>query len=457
MRRNFYWLPLLVLAISLACRLTVPGTPVTPAPTNTPTHAILDPTPAILADTFFSGRAYVDLNGNQRLDADDPPLAGARFDVMGWGSFTDQTGYAWALIPGGWDQPVNAQMAPPQGSGYALIGPAEVILQAGVQTSADFLFTPPPVPSAPPPVPSATPPPPSVTPAQPDPSPTPVTAASTQSPIAPAIRQPGSVRRDLTYCTSEDGTKLKMDLYLPQTPDGASPVVVYVHGGGWMSGSKNDEIAHTFFGELTHRGYLVASLNYRLAPKYKFPAQIEDVKCAIRHLRANAAEHNLDPDRIGAMGGSAGGHLVSLLGATEASVGWDNGMYAEQSSRIQAVIDMYGPMDIAALFENSSQSIIEQVFGASSNTDPLLESYSPLAYITPDDPPFMILQGDLDGVVPAEQSILLRDHLEASGVPVEYVLVKNAGHGLRPKGGEMQPSIEQVVQIVADFFDQSLR
>ena len=212
-----------------------------------------------------------------------------------------------------------------------------------------------------------------------------------------------------------------------------------------------------FFGELTQRGYLVASLNYRLAPKYKFPAQIEDVKCAIRHLRANAAEYNLDPDRIGAMGGSAGGHLVSLLGVTDASLGWDTGMYPEQSSRIQAVVDMFGPMDIIALFKNSSIAVGEQVFGVPSNSDPILEKYSPLPYITPDDPPFLILQGDLDSVVPVEQSLLLRDRLEATGVPVEFVLVKNAGHSWRPRGGEMQPGLEELIRIVADFFDQNLR
>jgi acetyl esterase/lipase len=446
LKHHFYWLILLLITLLPACNLSAPGVP---APIDTPT-------PVVLADTFFSGRAYIDLNGNQLLDAGDSPLIGARFDVMGWGSFTDETGYAWALIPGGWDEPVTARMVPPEGSGYTPVGPAEVILQSGTQTSADFLFAQPAVASATPPPPSATPPLPSATPAQPEPSSTPATAAPTIPAVAPPIRQPGAVRRDLTYCTSQDGANLKMDLYLPQESNGPAPVVVYVHGGGWMSGSKNDEIARTFFGELTHRGYLVAALNYRLAPKYKFPAQIEDVKCAIRHLRANVAEYNLDPEQIGAMGGSAGGHLVSLLGVTDASVGWDHGIYAEQSSRIQAVIDMYGPMDIAALFKNSPQPIGEQVFGVSSNTDPLLESYSPLAYISPDDPPFMILQGDLDGVVPVEQSILLRDRLEAAGVPVQYVLVKNGGHGLRPKGGEMQPSIEQLVQIVADFFDQNL-
>jgi acetyl esterase/lipase len=408
-------------------------------------------TPVVLADTFFSGRAYVDLNGNRRLDSDDPPLAGAHFSVMGFGSLTDETGYAWALIPGGWDKPAAAKMSPAEGSGYTLIGPDEVTLQSGAQTSADFLFTPPPTPS-----PTRTPLTPNPTPTQPGPA-TSTSVAPTLPTKTPVISQPGAVRRNITYCTAPDGTKLLMDVYPPQTSAGPAPVVVYVHGGGWESGSKDDEITKTFFGELTQRGYLAVSLQYRFAPKYKFPAQIEDVKCAIRHLRANAAEYNLDPDHIGAFGGSAGGHLVALLGVTDPSLGWDSGMYPDQSSRIQAVIDMYGPMDIIALFKNSSLAVGEQVFGVPNNTDPLLEKYSPLAYITPDDPPFLIMQGDSDGVVPVAQSLLLRDKLEATGVPVEFVLVKNAGHGWHPKGGEMQPALDGLVRIVADFFDQTLR
>lgn len=444
MKQYLCGLLLLFLVTSLACGPSAPQTQ--------PAVPDESPTPVVLADTFFSGRAYVDQNGNRLLDADDPPLPGARFSVMGFGSLTDKEGYAWAMIPGGWDQPVSAQMTPPQGSQYTLIGPDEAILQAGKMNSADFLFAPPLAPSA--------------TPGQPTPAlasstPTPLVSPSASAPLAggptSTVRPPSAHQADVTYCTTEGGTRLKMDLYPPKNAQGPAPVVVYVHGGGWMSGNKNDDIARTFFGELTHRGYLVASLNYRLAPKYTFPAQIQDVKCAIRHLRANAASYNLDPERIGAMGGSAGGHLVSLLGTSDASVGWDTGEYAEQSSRIQAVIHMYGPSDLLAMFKNWQQPVGEQVFGVSSNSDPRMAVYSPLTYITPDDPPFLILQGDLDGVVPIEQAQILFDHLQSAGVPVQLILVKNAGHGLRPKGGDMQPSLPELVNLVADFFDLNLR
>ena len=226
---------------------------------STPQAQALTPsetaTPAVLADTFFSGRAYVDLNGNRLLDSDDPPLAGARFSVMGFGSLTDETGYAWAMIPGGWDKPAAAKMDPPEGSGYTLIEPDEVTLQSGAQTSAEFLFEPPSDPTATLSQPSSTSLPPSLTPARPKPATATATALPSRPPTTPVIPEPGAVRRNLTYCTAPDGTKQVMDVYLPNASSGPAPVVVYVHGGGWMSGSKNDEIAKTFFGELTQRGF----------------------------------------------------------------------------------------------------------------------------------------------------------------------------------------------------------
>ena len=111
---------------------------------------------------------------------------------------------------------------------------------------------------------------------------------------------------DVTYCTAEDGTDLKMDLYFPIKPAGPAPVVMFVHGGGWVSGTKADIPGLSYFLQLARRGYLIASIDYRLAPKYKFPANIEDVKCAVRSLRAHAKQWNLDPKRIGAWGDSAG-------------------------------------------------------------------------------------------------------------------------------------------------------
>lgn len=220
-----------------------------------------------------------------------------------------------------------------------------------------------------------------------------------------------------------------MDLYFPQrvvtTP---WPVAVYIHGGGWRGGDKSRGSGFAEVPALREAGFLVVSLNYRLAPAYTFPAMIEDVKCAIRSLRAHADAYHLDPERIGVWGTSAGGHLAALLGTADASVGWDGGPYAGVSSRVQAVVVMFGPADLPALArqaveagrEDGLQHLLE-VFDATAPDDPALAAASPVTYASPDDPPFLIFQGDRDEVVPPEQADLLAEALQAAGVPVERV------------------------------------
>ena len=274
---------------------------------------------------------------------------------------------------------------------------------------------------------------------------------------ASTLAQAGGVKRDVTYCTA-NGVALKMDIYPPTAGQGKpAPVVLYVHGGSWISGDKWE--IGLVSGELNAKGYLVASVNYRLAPQYKWPAQIEDVKCAVRYLRANAAAYNLDANRIAAWGSSAGGHLVSLLGLTDKSAGFEgNGGYAEQPSNVQAVIDMFGPTDLTAF--NPDQYAIgvgESVFGVKPGdpTDVLVKA-SPVTYVTASAPPFLILQGDKDRVVPASQSQKLYDKLIAAGTPATLVMVKNADHGFTPTGGPISPTLTEIRTIIEGFLDRNI-
>ncbi len=263
--------------------------------------------------------------------------------------------------------------------------------------------------------------------------------------------------RDVIYGKAGD-VGLKMDLYFPKKTDGKLPVTVYVHGGGWQSGDKASGVGVMAIGELVQRGYLVASVNYRLAPAYKFPAQIEDVKCAIRFLRAHASDYHLDSQRIGVWGGSAGGHLVALLGTSdekaslEGTGGWPN-----QSSRVQAVVDMFGPSDLTVESGGGHTRISEAVFGATSSKDEVLKRASPITYVTNDDPPFLILHGDQDRLVPLSQSEKLHQLLKAAGVSSKLVVVKNAGHSFMPAGGTPQPNRIELTHIIADFFDEKLK
>lgn len=372
---------------------------------------------APIVDTAFSAYAFVDANGNGRLDDADLPLEGAAFTAQSFGAKTNADGFAMILIPSQWDQPLTARMTPPESSQYVPIGPQEVTLQNGVRNSATFLFAPP------------------------------AGASPTNTPV----------QIDLVYCTTSDGVALTMDLYRPKQASEQAPLVVYIHGGGWTRGDKSDGIGLSFKEELTRRGYFLASINYRLAPKYTFPAPIEDVKCAIRHLRANAQKYGFDPQRIGVIGGSAGGHLAALLGAADTQAGWDTGEYLDQSSRVQAVVDLYGPADLRAMLAQSTRSYALQVFGASSNQDPLLDVYSPTTYISPDDPPFLIMHGDRDEVVPLAQSEILYERLKESAIPVELVVVKNAGHSFQSADGQIDPNFPALFQMVGDFFDRYLK
>jgi len=291
-------------------------------------------------------------------------------------------------------------------------------------------------------------------------------ACTLPRPLAPAIPGPkqgpspeklGTMERDVNYGIADD-TALKMDIYYPLSATGPVPAVLHVHGGGWTKGDKALTAGALQVPELLKRGYLVASINYRLAPQHKFPAQIQDVKCAVRYLRVYAADYGIDPDRIGAFGGSAGGHLVSLLGVTDKSAGFDNsGGWYDQSSRVQAVVDQFGPSDLTIVFEGAMPPLLTQVFGTTDRHSDIVVRASPVAYISPDDPPFLIMHGDRDKLVPASQSQILYDRLKAAGVPATLVIVKNAGHGFLPAGGLPNPNPTQLIDMLADFFDQHLK
>lgn len=283
---------------------------------------------------------------------------------------------------------------------------------------------------------------------------------STQSPptSAPVIatqplvpETPTTVRtdqRNVRYCIL-GGIGLKMDVYYPKDLTGASPLTIFIHGGGWSQGDKS-ELQGSLIQSLLDAGFIVASLNYRLAPDYQFPAMIEDVKCAIRSFRANAEQYGIDPDRIGAWGPSAGGHLVSLLGVTDPGAGFERGEYLEQSSRVQAVVDLYGPADLTVDFSHTFTGLKAKVFG-----DFDLTKASPVTYITPDDPPFLILQGDQDRVVPLSQSQLLYEAMIAAGMQAELVIVKGGDHGFSDPN--TTPNREEIIAMIVTFFGERLK
>lgn len=245
---------------------------------------------------------------------------------------------------------------------------------------------------------------------------------------------PASVKRiaNLEYSRPATGALL-LDLYLPKTPPTPArplPVVLWIHGGGWKSGSK-ENCPLTW---LVAEGYAVVSLGYRLSWAARWPAQIEDARAAIRWLRTNAARYGLDPTRIAVSGGSSGGNLASIVGTAPAAIG------ESISSRVGAVIDFYGTSDILTLPVNLPDPGKTDANLAASNGAKLLggivrdrpdlaRSASPLHNITPDDPPFLILHGDKDDQVPLGQSERLHARLREVGIPSEFHVLPGAGHG----------------------------
>jgi acetyl esterase/lipase len=287
--------------------------------------------------------------------------------------------------------------------------------------------------------------------------------ALTQPQTRPATAPvPSGVRvdRDLTYGRAH-GKDLLLDLYRPDKQEGKLPVIVWIHGGAFRMGSKDDgQMGNVSW--LSTRGYAVASINYRLSYEAIFPAQIQDCKAAVRWLRANADFYALDPAHIGAWGASAGGHLAAMLGTSGGvqALEGDSGNLKE-SSRVQAVVDFFGPtdflkMDAAALPggqkhdpADSPESLL--VGGPIQDNKDKVARANPITYVTRDSPPFLILHGDQDPLVPLNQSELLYDALKKAGVNVTFHKIVGAGHG-GPQFGT--PVVRAMVQT---FFDQNLK
>jgi len=271
-------------------------------------------------------------------------------------------------------------------------------------------------------------------------------------PRGPRIPEGTQVLRNLEYARA-DAKPLLLDLYLPAEAKRPLPLILWVHGGAWRAGSKDPCPAVG----MVERGYAVASVGYRLSQEALFPAQIHDCKAAVRWLRAHAEKYHLDPKRFGAWGSSAGGHLVALLGTSGGVADLDGNLgNPDQSSRVQAVCDWFGPTDFCRMSEGESamdhdaaNAPESQLIGGpvQQNKDKAARA-NPITYVTKDDPPFLIMHGDRDRTVPPNQSQLLHAALQTAGVETTLYMVAGAGHG--GFGADAQ-------QMVYDFFDKHLK
>lgn len=212
---------------------------------------------------------------------------------------------------------------------------------------------------------------------------------------------------------------LLLNLYTPEKLDKPAPGLIFIHGGGWKAGDRSDYMYYTV--RYAKRGYVAATISYRFTNEAPFPACVQDAKCAVRWMRANAAKYNVNPDKIAVIGGSAGGHLSMMVGySSDVPELEGDGGNPGVSSRVQAVVDLYGPCD---LFMEGARNVdvVKMFIGKPyDEASKLYEQASPITHITKDDPPTLVLQGTIDSTVPMAQSDELVAKLKEAGVPCEY-------------------------------------
>ncbi len=271
-------------------------------------------------------------------------------------------------------------------------------------------------------------------------------------------RQPPTVPDNVTFETgieyaNPDGQHLQLNLARPKTGDGPFPAVVCIHGGGFRAGKRESYDALTV--KLAQRGYVAATVSYRLAPKYQFPAAIHDAKAAVRWVRANAAKYKIDPDRIGVTGGSAGGHLAQFLGVTGDVKEFEgDGGNAGVSSKVKCVVNVYGPSDFTKSYGKSvdAAQVLPLFLGGNLETArPVHIRSSPLNWVTPNAAPTLCIHGTEDQYVAHEQAVWMIDRLKASGVEAELLTLQGAGHGFKGK------DVETAESAMFAFFDRHLK
>lgn len=277
-----------------------------------------------------------------------------------------------------------------------------------------------------------------------------VGAASSEA--APTVPDTVVWEEGIEY-SAPGGESLKLNLARPKSGAGPFPAVICIHGGGFRAGSRDgyDQLCV----RLAERGYVAATISYRLAPQHRFPAAVHDTKAAVRWLRAHAARLHVDPARIGVTGGSAGGHLAQFLGVTAHVPRFEGeGGNAGESSAVACVVNVYGPSDFTKSYGKSvdAHEVLPLWFGGNLDTHRAIHIQgSPLFWVTPDAAPTLCIHGTEDAYVAHEQAEWLVERLKGATVEAELLTLPGAGHGF--KGADA----EKADAALFDFFDRQLK
>jgi acetyl esterase/lipase len=266
-------------------------------------------------------------------------------------------------------------------------------------------------------------------------------------------QEPAKAKQEKDVVYAKVGTaELKLDIEEPAPATSPRPAVVVIHGGAWRQGSKAD--VRSILPQFVRRGYVAVAPQYRLCPKDAFPAQVHDVKAAVRWIKSNSRKYQIDPDRIGAIGFSAGGHLALMLGLT----GPDDGLEGDVSagapdSRVKAVVNFFGPTDLAAKdIPDICKPWVKDFLGGSPQEKPeAAAKASPVTFVSKDDAPALTFQGTKDPLVPFNQAIKLAEAMTAAGVPGRVELMIGAQHGWSG------PELDRTISDTFRFFDAHLK
>ncbi len=262
-----------------------------------------------------------------------------------------------------------------------------------------------------------------------------------QPPASPAKVR---VQADIVYTTASD-RELALDLASPDDDSELRPCILVIHGGGWRQGNRQSQMKEVQW--LARRGYVAATVTYRLAPDHQFPAALNDVQAAVGFLRDHAQDYGIDPDRIGAMGYSAGAHLAMLLGTVDEPTG-------DQTTappKVSAVVAHYGPADLTQPLPGAGPQLTQQFLGGTAEQVPAMYTLaSPVHHVDAADAPMLLLQGTGDELVRWSQAVTMAEKLTAAGVPGRVELIVGAGHGWR---GEDQ---ERLRETSLAFFNEYL-
>ncbi len=284
----------------------------------------------------------------------------------------------------------------------------------------------------------------------------------------PVIQQISNVVYEQVPMRGYPNVAMKMDILQPKS-DQKLPAIVYVTGGGFINANKDNGIQLRM--HLAEAGYVVASIQYRVAPTVKFPAPVEDVKSAIRYLKAHADQYGIDADRVGIVGGSAGGYLTAMAGTTSGTTTFDKGENLDKSSSVKAAVDLYGLSDLTCIGDDYSDAIKEAHKSAGAtealwvNGSPVFggkdggiladkkaaDAANPIHYISKTSAPMLLMHGTADNVVSPSQTDLLFQALQQKGIPSQRYLVEGAAHG------GIYWNQKEVMDIITAFFDQYLK